>query len=138
MSVTKLWSKEDDWDEEMAKRRECVENSFIPSNNTWASAEIDDLQDTVEDLEADLEKTKHQRDSYHNLMDDWHRKFDELNRRFHDKIEAENLVIRDKSMIYLDLIEEYDNQFRKAYLIKPGLLSNVKIKHLRQKGEIDL
>ena len=104
----------------------------------WIVAEIDDLQDTVEDLEVKIEEVRDQRDTYHDLMDGWQSRFNKLNRTLHDKIQDANLKLRDKSVIYLDLIEEYDREISKSTKFMHIKYSNVKINHLRKKGEIDL
>ena len=104
----------------------------------WATAEIDDLQDTVEDLEVELEETRKIRDQYHDSLAEWQDKFHSLNRTMYKKIEEHNVTLREKAMVYLDLIDEYAKEFSKVYTHQPGLVSNVKIKHLRQEGEIDL
>jgi hypothetical protein len=63
------------------------------------------------------------------------RKFARLKRDFDDKLLEGHLELRDKAMIYLSLINEYESLLKYT---APGALSSGTIKRLRQRGGLQV
>jgi hypothetical protein len=100
-------------------------------DDSWQAQEIDQLQDDLESAEMnealavrkmEMAKDRSQKNS---------RKFAKLKRDFNDQLLKGHMDLRDKSMIYLDLINEYESLLKYT---APGAVSSGTIKKLRQRG----
>jgi hypothetical protein len=63
------------------------------------------------------------------------RKFAKLKKNFNDKLLLGHMELRDKAMIYLSLINEYENLLEYT---APGAISSGTIKKLRQRGGLQV
>jgi hypothetical protein len=104
---------------------------------SWAAVEIDELRAEVEELECS-------RDAAEESADNWYNKFEDIQHRMqgavaNERIKGEemNLALRDKSMIYLSLINEYE-ELLDFYVARTGvkvMTDNLKrILNLKQRG----
>jgi hypothetical protein len=107
--------------------------------DAWSTSELSQLRDDLEDSEV-------RRDAAETSADQWYRKHEAMEQSLSDKLreaqvqgQEDNLKLRDKIVVFMDLFQEYENIID-MYVHHTGVkltTNNLKkILELKQKGDI--
>jgi hypothetical protein len=99
--------------------------------DSWCAQELDGLQDDLDTARMDKAEAIRKMGVARERAKNNSRKFARLKKNFNDKLLLGHMELRDKAMIYLDLIDEYESLLKYT---APGAISSGTIKKLRQRG----
>jgi Skp family chaperone for outer membrane proteins len=88
-------------------RGDYVIGTVEPIEN-WASEEIDQLRDDVETMESKLEQARTDADRWEHKYRTLHHDFNEKVKAANQQAQEGNLKLRDKMIIMVDLMGEYE------------------------------
>ena len=104
----------------------------------WEEQEVDNLRQDLVEAEACQHRAEMIAASAEVEKEKWARKFTEVNEHINEKVDERNGLLREKSMIYLDLIYEYEmvlDQYASNSQVK---LTTTKINELRKRGGLQV
>lgn len=104
----------------------------------WNAQEIDQLRDDLEDAEIRAKEALAESDDYLDIAEQWQRKCSRINNSIDQQVKLRsdkiNEELKNKSMIYLSLINEYESILHQYESHSPVKLTTSSITNLRKRG----
>ena len=127
----------------MAKEGKIVWNNDIRNMDHWPGMEIDQLRQDLEEAIICRERAEHEATLEMELRLTLDHEYRYLRHCFNEKLDQINFGLRDKCMLYLDLIEAYNDGFKtitEHWKGSPHYMPKhvKKIIELRKKGGLDV
>lgn len=114
--------------------RERIESEYEKNRDPWAIEERDNLRQDVEELEIEVDGLTTKVLHLKLELADTQRMHAKLKNEFEERIADANGELKDKAMIYLNLINEYE-KILSMYAGHNGVeLTTNELRHLRKQG----
>ena len=108
------------------------------NNDHWPEIEINQIRDDLECAEVELAEAVERSEKDRDARNHWHAKFKALERNIQSKIDEANGEIIRKSLIYIDLIGEYQNLVAAYSANSMVALTTTNINKLRERGGLSV
>jgi hypothetical protein len=109
--------------------------AIVQDTSTWQADEIDQLRADLEESEGAIAALETESYNWYESYEKSSEELRHLKDSFQDKLNEENMALRDKSMIYLSLINEFEDLID-SMMVKVPTDRLRRILNLKKRGEM--